>query len=65
MTRPYEPELRSIPLTFMDCDFRMPFLSDGTGNTIGNARCRFRGFKYFPKECEVECTKGQCPRGYP
>ena len=58
MNRPYTPELRSIPLTSRDCEYRDKVL------------CRWDGkdpFKHVNLNgwlCSMLIRMGVCPRGY-
>ena len=50
---PYQPELRSIPLTFLDCpDFKQVSVFDV---------CDY----YYGTLCHTMRMKESCPRGYP
>jgi hypothetical protein len=56
VNRPYVPELRSIPLTWMDCDARYP-----NENGYDTEACTET---FFTKKCEDAVKKGICPRGF-
>ena len=78
MTRPYEPELRSIPLTFLDCPDITPIfkrrsaMSWGanafyrTNSLLDQSECNIA---LLAKECGTRCAwlreNGKCPRGFP
>ena len=53
--KPYKPELRSIPLTFMDC----PDLADN-----GMCHVIYHNCKRKYGKCECRMKKGICQRGY-
>lgn len=53
MTRaPYRPELRDIPLTFMDCDAIFPDEIEYCTET------------FFTQKCEDAVKRRECPRGF-
>jgi hypothetical protein len=57
----YAPELRSIPLTFLDCEDRGPELDNMPWyywHECGNVG------RFYPG-CEINRQLGRCPRGYP
>jgi len=57
MNRPYVPELRSIPLTFMDCPKRWdcnPRYYDLASCSAGSALVL----------CDWRRLEGHCPRGF-
>jgi hypothetical protein len=66
MNRPYQPEERSIPLTFMDCPDRgegKPVISD---RVIGHW-CNYHGAMFGMDKycyCEGAIAHGMCPRGF-
>jgi len=54
----YEPELRSIPLTFVDCEKRLA----GTGWSIGGWICQVP--RRLPDSCAFQRKHKCCPRGF-
>ena len=65
---PYTPELRSIPLTFMDClDYDFVFNRDHQdGARICNFGKPIRIYLFGkPALCCDLCNCAMCPRGFP
>jgi hypothetical protein len=54
--RKYRPELRSIPLTFMDCDLR---------KSKGSLYGEWHMCKKIVGDCRWIRENGLCPRGFP
>jgi hypothetical protein len=68
MIRKYEPELRSIPLTFMDCQDGVPWtvslslfgkIFDYPTRLCVAVSCEVKG------DCPHIRANGNCPRGFP
>ncbi len=54
--RPYAPETRSVPLTFLDCDFV------GSLTNEGWYKCYCQKSEYL--SCDMNRYKRTCPYGY-